>query len=64
MRYSYQVSIGVPVVVAELALAHHSIGKEKTQAVYDRWQFMEERKQALQAVGDYCEQCGMMFEIE
>ncbi|MDE3987355.1 integrase arm-type DNA-binding domain-containing protein [Glaesserella parasuis] len=61
---TYLTSIGVPVVVAELALAHHSIGKEKTQAVYDRWQFMEERKQALQAVGDYCEQCGMMFEIE
>lgn len=54
----------IPLVVAELALSHLSTGKEKTEATYDRNEFLEERKQALQLIGNYCEQCGMKLKID
>ncbi|WP_386693848.1 tyrosine-type recombinase/integrase [Lonepinella sp. MS14435] len=57
---TYLTQIGVDVVVAELALAHLSTGKGKIQAIYDRYEYLDERKQALQQWGDYCEQCGMI----
>ncbi|WP_439243758.1 tyrosine-type recombinase/integrase [Lonepinella sp. BR2474] len=59
---TYLTQIGVNVVVAELALAHHSSGRGKVQAVYDRYEYLDERKQALQHWGDYCEQCGLLTE--
>lgn len=53
----------IDVIVAELCLSHLSIGKSKTQAVYDRYEYLDERQKALQLWGDYCEQSGMMFEM-
>lgn len=60
---TYLTSKNIPLVVAELALAHLSTGKDKVQAVYDRFEYHEERKQATQLFSDYCEQCGMRLTI-
>ncbi|WP_235820752.1 tyrosine-type recombinase/integrase [Canicola haemoglobinophilus] len=60
---SYLSQIGFSVVVGELAIAHNSTGKGKIQAIYDRYDYLEERKQAYQAWGDYCEKCGILLSI-
>lgn len=52
---------GFDIVVGELAIAHQSTGKGKVQAIYDRYEYLDERKQAYQQWGDYCEQCGMQL---
>ncbi|WP_256692910.1 hypothetical protein [Histophilus somni] len=60
---SYLSQIGFSVVVGELAIAHNSTGKGKIQAIYDRYDYLEERKQAYQAWGDYCEKCGILLTL-
>ena len=59
---TYLTQKGVDVVIAELAIAHNqATAKGKLTATYDRYDHFEEIKQAFQMMGDYCEQCGMMF---
>lgn len=60
---SYLSKLGFDVVVGELAIAHHSTAKGKVQAVYDRYEYLDERKQAYQQWGDYCEQCGIKLTL-
>lgn len=54
---------GIDLTVAELALAHLSTSKGKVQERYDRYDYLDERRQALQLWGDYCEQCGLLLDI-
>lgn len=61
---TYLSAKGVDLTVAELSLAHLSTGKGKVQERYDRYDYLDERRQALQLWGDYCEQCGLLLEIE
>lgn len=60
---SYLSKLGFDVVVGELAIAHQSTAKGKVQAVYDRYEYLDERKEAYQQWGNYCEQCGIKLTL-
>lgn len=61
---TYLSKLGYEKVVGELALAHLSTGKDKVQAIYDRYDYLKERKEAFQKWGDYCEQCGILLDYD
>lgn len=61
---TYLSKLGFEKVVGELAIAHLSTGKDKVQAIYDRYDYLEERKEAFQKWGDYCEQCGILLDYD
>lgn len=60
---SYLSAQGVETVVGELSLAHLSTGKGKVQERYDRYDYLAERRHAMQLWSDYCEKCGMVLEV-
>lgn len=61
---TYLTQAGISVTVAELAIAHHSTtAKGKLVATYDREEHLDELREAFEAMGRYCEQCGMLLKI-
>lgn len=61
---TYLTQKGIDSMIAELAIAHSpATVKGKLEAIYDRYDHLDEIKQAFQLMNDYCEQCGMILTL-
>ena len=61
---TYLTQKGIDSMIAELAIAHSpATVKGKLEAIYDRYDYLDEIKQAFQLMNDYCEQCGMILTL-